>query len=215
MSPLLCLLATNVSNSLEKGNEQGWPLSPLGRMGSILMGDIGLHTSSHIHHSHLHHKGEGARLLRSSVNNGLYRILLLYLRHWKTQNMTFSSVFFQHKCAEHRRVFWHHGEVQWWVARSPIPRFCCIKREKMYTTVVYLYSESLLGKLTYINSQSSQQSSDAGTITINPFSDSHKYSQKLNLREFDSLQFHSSFWEFCSQNIVILFAQKHGVKRLS
>ena len=59
--------------------------------------------------------------------------------------------------------------------------------EKMYTTVVYLYIEYLLGKLTYINSQSSQQSSDAGTITINPFSDSHKYSQKLNLREFDSL----------------------------
>ena len=122
-----------------------------------------------------------------SVYFGLYRILLLYLRHWKTQNMTFSSVFFQHKCAEHRRVFWHHGEVQWWVARSPIPRFYCIKREKMYTTVVYLYIEYLLGKLTYINSQSSQQSSDAGTITINPFSDSHKYSQKLNLREFDSL----------------------------
>lgn len=154
MSPLLCLLATNVSNSLEKGNEQGWPLSPLGRMGSILMGDIGLHTSSPIHHSHLHHKGEGARLLRSSVNNGLLQNSVA-LRQWKTQNMTFSSVFFQHKCVEHWHVFWHHGEVQWWVARSPIPRSYCIRRQKMYTIVAYLYAEYLLGKLTYINSQSS------------------------------------------------------------
>lgn len=60
MSLLLCLLGTSVANVLEKQNEPEEFLSPSSRMGSILMGDIGLlHTSSPINYSLLRHKGVG------------------------------------------------------------------------------------------------------------------------------------------------------------
>ena len=58
------------------------------------MGDIGLYTSSPIHHSHLHHKGEGARLLRSSVNNGLLQSSVALSKTLKdTEYDFFLSVF--------------------------------------------------------------------------------------------------------------------------
>lgn len=176
------------------------------------MVDIGLHTSHPIHHSHLHHKGEGGRLLRSSVNNGLLQnsdAIQDIGRH----RMGLFPVIFQHRFVEYWCVLWHCGETQRWVARSPIPRSYCIRREKMYTIVAHIYTEHLLGKLTYINSQCSQPSCDIANISlpppsntetprINPSSESHKCSQELNLRKFDPQEYSDS-----------LVQKKHGGKR--
>ena len=83
----------------------------------------------------------------------------------------------------------------------------------MYTIVAYIYTEHLLRKLTYINSQPSQPSCDIGNISlpppsntetsrINPSSEPHKCSQELNLRKFDPQEYSDS-----------LAQKKHGGKR--